>query len=217
VYADLGRDDEGEQASRTALELSEGLPDFERYLIRASHAMILNDHEQAIASYERLAAEAPADPQINFNLADLYERTGDLDKARERLENVLRNDPNYVDALYALGRVSIRSGQPQEALEPLNRALSLAVQAGNEDGRGRVLHAIGIAYKNLGRLKEALGNYRDSLEIRRALDQKSGVAASLSEIANVQLALGDFDEARSSLATALVIARPATDGPRPCA
>jgi serine/threonine protein kinase/Tfp pilus assembly protein PilF len=207
VFADLGRDGEGQQASRTAMELSEGLPDFERYLIRASHAMVLNDHEQAIAAYERLAERAPADPQIQFNLAGLYEQTGELDQARDRLEKVLRNDPNYVDALYALGRVSIRGGNPQQALEPLNRALSLAVQAGNEDGRGRVLHAVGIAYKRLGRLDEALRNYRDSLEIRRKLDQKSGVAAGLAEVANVQLALGNLDEAHSSLDEALGLRR----------
>jgi serine/threonine protein kinase/tetratricopeptide (TPR) repeat protein len=207
VYVSLGRDGEAERASRTALELSEGLPDFERYLIGASHAMILNDHDQAIAAYERLAAAAPGDPQINFNLADLYEQVGDFDEAREHLDKVLQNDPNYVDALYAVGRVSIRAGNPQEALDPLNRALSLTVQAGNEDGRGRVLHAIGIAYKHLGRPQDALRKYRESLEIREALGQKSGIAASLGEIANVEQALGNVDEARDSLEAALELRR----------
>jgi serine/threonine protein kinase/tetratricopeptide (TPR) repeat protein len=207
LYVNLGRDGEAEQASRTALELSSDLPVFERYLIRASHAMVLNDHDEAIASYTRLAEAAPQDPQINFSLAELYEQTGEFGPARERLQMVLRGDPNYVDALYALGRVSIRAGNVEEALEPLNRALSLTVQADNEDGRGRVLHAIGIAYKRLGKLPEALENYEDALAIRRALDQKSGVAASLGEIANVQAALGNLDEARSSLEAALELRR----------
>jgi serine/threonine protein kinase/Tfp pilus assembly protein PilF len=207
VYVSLGRDGDAERASRTALDLSEGLPDYERYLIGASHAMVLNDHDQAITAYERLAEAAPEDPQINFNLADLYEQIGDFEKARQRLDKVLAGDPNYVDALYALGRVSIHGGNPQEALEPLNRALSLTIQAGNEDGRGRVLHAIGAAYKNLGRPQEALRNYQDALEIRKSLDQKSGMAISLGEIATVQQAQGDFDEARSSLEAALVLRR----------
>jgi tetratricopeptide (TPR) repeat protein len=207
LHLSLGRDGEAERASRTALELSEGLPDFERYLIGASHAMILNDHEQAIAAYERLADAAPEDLQINFNLADLYEQVGDFDGARERLDKVLRSDPNYVDALYAVGRVSIRAGKPQEALDPLNRALSLTVQAGNEDGRARMLHAIGIAYKHLGRPQDALRNYEDALEIRRTLNQKSGIAAGLGEIASVQQALGNFDGARDSLEAALELRR----------
>jgi tetratricopeptide (TPR) repeat protein len=207
IYISLGRDGDAERASRTALDLSEGLPDFERYLISASHAMVLNDHDQAIAAYERLAEAAPEDPQINFNLADLYEQIGDLAKARQRLDKVLAGDPNYVDALFALGRVSIRSGNPQEALDPFNRALSLTVQASNEDGRGRVLHGIGVAYKLLGRPQDALRNYQDALEIRRSLDQKRGMAMSLGEIASVQQAQGNFDEARGSLAEALELRR----------
>jgi serine/threonine protein kinase/tetratricopeptide (TPR) repeat protein len=207
IYVSLGRDGDAERASRTALDLSEDLPEYERYLIGASYAMVLNDHDQAIAAYERLAQAAPEDPQINFHLADLYEQIGDLDKARQRLDKVLAGDPNYVDALYALGRVSIRSGDPQAALDPLNRALSLTVQAGNEDGRGRMLHGIGVAYKLLGRPQDALRYYRDALAIRRALDQKSGMAMSLGEIASVQQAQGDFDEARESLEAALELRR----------
>lgn len=207
IYLSLGRDGDAERASRTALDLSEGLPDYERYLIGASHAMVLNDHDQAIAAYERLAEAVPEDPQINFNLAELYEQTGDFEAAGQRLDKVLAGDPNYVDALYALGRVSIRSGNPQEALDPLNRALSLTVQAENEDGRGRMLHVIGVAYKLLGKPREALRYYQDALEIRKALDQKSGMAMSLGEIASVQQAQGNFDEARDSLETALALRR----------
>jgi tetratricopeptide (TPR) repeat protein len=207
IYVNLGRDGDAEQASRTAVELSEALPDFEKYLIAANHAMILNDYDQAIAAYERLAEAAPEDPQISFNLADLYEQTGDFDRARERLDKVLGNDPNYVDALYASGRVAIRSGNPQDALTPLNSALTLTVQSGNEEGRGRMLHAIGIAYKHMGQLDEALRNYEASLAIRRELGQKSGIAAGLGEIASVHQSRGDLDDARSNLEEALEIRR----------
>ena len=203
IYANLGRDGDAEQASRTAVELSETLPDFERYLIAANHAMTLNDYDQAIAAYERLAEAAPEDPQISFNLADLYEQIGDFDRARERLDEVLGNDPNYIDALYASGRVAIRSGNPQDAIDPLNTALSLTIQSGNEEGRGRMLHAIGIAYKHMGRLDEALRNYEDSLKIRRELGQKSGIAAGLGEIASVHQSKGNLDDARSNLEAAL--------------
>ena len=199
AYSNLGRDGEAERASRAAVELSEGLPDYERYLIEARHATVLADYEKAIKSYERLAEAVPEDPEINFSLADLYERTGALDQARERLQKVLKYDPNYVDALYALGRVELLSGNPQEALDPLNRGLTLAVQAENEDGRARMLNVIGVAYRLLGNLDEALRHYGDSLEIRRRLDQKSGIATSLSEIARVYRMQGNLEEAQTSL------------------
>jgi serine/threonine protein kinase/tetratricopeptide (TPR) repeat protein len=205
TFSLLGYDDEAENASRTAVELSADLDAYERYLISAEHASIMNDYEQAIESYEALYATVPEDIEVNFNLARLYEDTLEFDFAREHLERVLRYDPNYVDALYALGRVEIRAGNPQEAITPLNQALALTIQLENQEGRGRVLNAIGIAYKRMNNLDEALRIYTEALEIRRQLDQKSGIAASLSEIGEIQYMLGDLDEALDSYDEALAI------------
>ena len=119
TYADLGYDEEAETASRTAVELSAGLSPREGYLISALHAWILNDLDRAIAAYESLESLTPYDLEINMSMAGLYEDTGDFDRARAHLETVLHDDPNYVDALYALGRVEIRSGKcPAGARSP---------------------------------------------------------------------------------------------------
>jgi tetratricopeptide (TPR) repeat protein len=207
AFSLLGYDDEAESASRTAVELSANLGAYERNLISAQHASIMNDYEQALESYEALYATVPEDLEVNFNLAGLYEDTAAFDDALVHLERVLRYDPNYVDALYAMGRVQIRAGDAQAAIDPLNRALTLTIQNENQDGRGRVLNAIGIAYKRMGNLDEALRFNTESLELRRELDQKSGIAASLSEIATIQYMLGNFDEALGSYEEALGIRR----------
>jgi tetratricopeptide (TPR) repeat protein len=61
-----------------------------------------------------------------------------------------------------------------------------------------VLQAIGIAYKRLDKPADALRHFRESLEIKQRLDQKVGMAASLSEIAQMQARLGQSREALQS-------------------
>src|SRR5262249_32339775 len=74
----------------------------------------------------------------------------------------------------------------QDGVEPLNSALTLAIQLNHDEARANVLQAIGIAYKRLGRPDEALRNYQSSLEIKQRLGDKRGMAASLGEIAQLQ-------------------------------
>jgi eukaryotic-like serine/threonine-protein kinase len=207
TYADLGYDDKAEQFSRKAVELSEKLPEQERYLIQANHARIANDTAKAIESYENLAKVQPEDLEVHFNLGGLYESTGALDKARAEYAKVLARDPKQVDALLAAGRVEIKRGNPQRALEDLNPALSLAIQLENDEEKAAVLQAIGVAYKRLNKLDDALRNYQESLEIKRRLGQKRGIAASLNEIAQIQGRLGKPEAARANFNEALQLRR----------
>ncbi len=207
TYANLGYDDKAEQASRRAVSLSEKLPEQERYLIQANHARILNDTPKAIEAYEDLIKAAPDDPDVQFTLAGLYVRVGAFDQALKYYGKLLERDPKYVDALLAIGRVRIRSGNPQAALDDLNRALSLSVQFENDEEKAAVLHATGVAYKMMNRLDDALRNCQESLAIRRRLGQKRGIAASLNEIAQVENRLGKSDEALKSFREALQIRR----------
>ncbi len=116
-----GFDDKAEQASRRAMELSENLPTQDKYLIEASHASIVHDNAKAIAAYENLVKVNPDDTDAQFALATLYEASGDYAQARKYLAKVLASDPKNVAALLASGRVEIRDGNSQAALDPLNR------------------------------------------------------------------------------------------------
>lgn len=196
THANLGFDTEAEQASRTAMELVDDLPDFERYLISARHYSLLGDHDEAIASYERLLEAAPEDPELRFNLAGLYENTGGLDLAYVELETVLRYDPNYLEALYLMGRVEVRRGNALPALNHFNQALALTLD--NDEARARILNGIGVTYRRLGQGEEALRTYREALDINRRLDQKVGIAANLTNIGHVELGLGRLEDALAS-------------------
>jgi serine/threonine protein kinase/tetratricopeptide (TPR) repeat protein len=207
AYKIQGYDNEAEQFSRKAAGMSDALPAREKYLVLAAHARVVGDTAKAIESYESLLEAAPEDADVRYELARLQEDTGALDRARENYLTVLKGDPKYLDALVAAGRVEIRRREPQAALDHLNQALMLAIQFENDEARGNILNATGIAYKRLNKSDEALRYYTDALEIRRRLGQKGGVAATLTEIAQVNVMMGQPADALKNYTESLQLRR----------
>ena len=142
---------------------------------------------------------------MQFALGSLYEDAGDMDKARSYYANVLKTDGKNVDALLAMGRVEIKAGNPQKGLDPLDQARHIAIDLDIQEQQALILQATGIAYKLMNKPAEALRNYEDSMAINQRLGQKRGVAASLAEIAQVQLSLGKPDAALKAYNDALKI------------
>jgi eukaryotic-like serine/threonine-protein kinase len=207
TYTSLGYDDEAAQASRKAVDLSNGLPARERYLIVAGNARIVNDTQKAIEYYSEMAKASPEDTDIQFALGSLYENTSAYDQARLHFTNVLQRDPQYIDALLEIARVEIKSGNAPKALEYLNRAYSLATQRDNQEETAASLQVMGLAYEALNKPQEALDNFQKSLAIKRPLGQRRGMAASLNEIANIQAQMGKPADALKSFQEALQIRR----------
>ncbi len=207
TYAKLGYDAKAEQQSRRAMDLSQALQPQERYLIAAAHYRLTNDSAKAIETYEKLIAVSPNNARIQFDLASLYERGRDLTKAQAHFTKAVALDPKYVEGLIALGRNAIRRGDPKAALQPLNNALSLSIQLGNEAARANVLHAIGVAYTRMGQPAEALRQYQESLAIKRRIGDRRGMASSLNQIAGVQTDSGGLQEAVRSYNEALALYR----------
>ena len=205
ALSDLGYEADAEQASRHAVDLSQNLPLAQKYFIEASLARITKDNQKALTAYENLAKSFPDNLDVQFALGSLYEDAGDLDKARANYANVLKADGKNVDALLAMGRVEIKSGNPQKGLDPLDQARHIAIDLDIQEQQALILQATGIAYKLMSKPAEALRNYEDSRAINQRLGQKRGVAASLEEIAEVQLSLGRSDEALESYNAALKI------------
>ncbi len=207
AYSALGYDNDAEQAARHAVELSQNLPSAQRYFIEASLARITKDNQKAITAYENLEKSFPDNQDVSFALGSLYEDAGNLDKARSYYAKVLQADGKNLDALLAMGRVEIKSGNPQKGLDPLDQARHISIDLDNQEQQALILQATGIAYKLMNKLTEALRNYQDSIAINQKLGQKRGVAASLVEIAQVQLLLGKPDAALAAYNDALKIRR----------
>jgi len=207
TYAQLGQDDDAEQASRKAAELSDQLPAAEKYLIQASHYRIRRDYPKAIEVYENLAKVSPNDVDVLFNLGVLYENSSEYDKARAELTRVLALDPKRVSGLLEMGRVEIRAGNPQKGLEYLTQAQAMAIESGNDEERSDILQAMGGAYAALNKNEDAIRNFQDALDIRRKLGLRKGIADSLEDMASAQSQLGQSAVALKNYNEALAVRR----------
>jgi serine/threonine protein kinase/Tfp pilus assembly protein PilF len=205
TYANLGQDNDAEQASRKAVELAESLPVREKYEIDAGHARIMKDYPKAIQAYENLAKASPDDTDVQFSLGSLYQDTGEFQKAREHYAAVLRSDPQSVEGLWAMGVLEIKSGNPQGSFEYLNNALTLSIKNGNDEKKALIFQNMGIAYRLMNKPQDALRNYQDSLAIQRRIGHKRGVAASLNEMGQVYSLLGKPQLALASLNEAMQV------------
>ena len=195
AYFQLGHDQQAQQYSSQAVDLSSGLPDAEKYLIDASNAQIGRNYDRAIQAYDRLTSLLPNDTQIQYSLGRLYEDHGNLAEALKHYSRVVSADPKDLESLLAVGRVQIKSGNAQASLDPLNRALSMAVELNDRQGKARILQALGIAYQVLGRPQDALTNFQQSLEIKQQIGDQRGIAASLDQIAQVDETMGKPSDA----------------------
>jgi eukaryotic-like serine/threonine-protein kinase len=207
TYSGLGYDDEAEQSAQEAVTLSQNLPEAEKYLISAIRSEVIKNYPEAIKAYENLAKVLPDNSDVESALATLYKDSGNLAKAREYYQKLLSANPKDISATIDLGRLALKSGDPQGSLEPLNRAYSLSIQVDNPEQQAASLHFMAVAYGMLGKPEEDLRSEQQALAIWRRIGQKRGLALSLNEMASAQSTLGQPKDALASYQEALNLRR----------
>ncbi len=96
-------------------------------LRKIAHAyMRMGDHPQALASMER-AVGLPHEGNESFQseLAELYAKAGELDKALETIQKAIRENPGRVEHYLFLSDLQDRSNRPQAAIASLEHVLRL--------------------------------------------------------------------------------------------
>jgi tetratricopeptide (TPR) repeat protein len=85
---------------------------------------------KAIEEYRAAIADDPSSDYLNAGLADLYWRTGRIRDAVLEAQDILKRDPNNVDAHRLLGRIYLRSlGDPQNTTNNQSREMQrLAIE-----------------------------------------------------------------------------------------
>ncbi len=207
TYAALDYGDKAQQSSQKALDLSDKLSPQEKLLIQAQDAWVTRDYAKAISSYENLDKILPDDFDIQYSLARACEESSAFDKGRAYYDKLLARDPKNVEILYRIGWLEVQRNNAQGSLDYLNRALTGAVQAGNEEEKAAILDATGYAYQSLSKLEDALRNYQQALDIERRLDEKGIVAETLDHMSQAQDLAGKYDDAVKRLTEALQLRR----------
>ncbi len=107
-------------------------------------------YDAAIAEYGRLVAEHPRDPIVLNNLAWLYQREGNLAKARELAERAFAASPATAQIDDTLGWILLAQGEADKAITYLSAANSAAPR--NPD----IQYHLAVALHRVGRPADAL-------------------------------------------------------------
>ncbi len=161
------------------------------YLMEGDIHLEAGNHQKAYDIYEKALKEMPESTNLLYAHAIAAEKLNRLDVAESNLREVLRIDPNNVQALNALGyTLADRTNRYSEALGFIQRAMTL------DPKDAAIIDSMGWVQFRLGNHNEAITYLRQALE----LTQDAEVAAHLGE---VLLAAGKKDEAIAVLKNAL--------------
>lgn len=125
---------------------------------------------QALDNLERLLPSCREFADIHYMMGVSYERRGDLESAVHALEEALRINPRYAEALVALASVYEARGQFDRSSDLSDRVRGALAHDGERldpTTRGKLanLHAaLGDAYRDVGELGEAIEAYRKALD-----------------------------------------------------
>jgi len=88
-------------------------------LLHGSLLAMMQDHQAALTWFRRAAAIDPTFSRLKTNLAGALERTGQLEEARQALEDALRERPDDDIACSNLAELRIKTGDIPGAIEAL--------------------------------------------------------------------------------------------------
>lgn len=121
---------------------------------RAQRALKMGDYKDAIAICLGLLDSSPDDYDVGFLLAQAYARSGDRDKAMDRLRRMDARFPHNSDILLFEARLETQRGQYKEALAKYEDVLDFA--PGNEEALVGTADIAGRR-RDFGRARQVLG------------------------------------------------------------
>jgi tetratricopeptide (TPR) repeat protein len=152
------------------------------------------------------------------NIGVVYKTLGEYDKAIEFYQENLKIQEQVGNTLeVAKSKANIANVyfafeiDFEKALEEYKESLELFQQYHQAEpesilgirGLATVYMNIGIMYKELDTLEQALDNFNQALEYYISLDDKTGIAATQRNIGNVYMEQGRYQDALSSVQTSL--------------
>lgn len=169
---------------------------------KARGAMAFNAFTaKAIDSYERAIGAAPDDAEAHNQLGQLYDRTGELDRAQAAYEKVLSlgnhsADQNLLAVAYGnLGLIEQTRGNLDAAKAYQQQSLELDKALGRKEGMAAAYGNLGNVEESRGNLDAAEGYYKKALKLGEELGQKERIAIQYTNLGIIEEQRGDFDAA----------------------
>ena len=147
--------------------------------------------DAALATFERLLAVKPDDPDALNDVGVFLYAAGRLDEAEARLRRALTLRPGYASALNNLATVLLARGQRDDAAQVAERAVAL------DPTEPSHLDTLGAVWRPLGRLEDAIVCHEQALMLH------PGVLTWLLNLGSALVAAGRQDEATTVYRQAL--------------
>lgn len=143
------------------------------------------------------------DSSLLAEKAKLYLLLGRYSDANRTCQEALRIRARSTQAdigLYLLvGNILARMCRWTEAIPSFEHAACLASTCGDQISLGKALNNLGIIYKNLCKFEDSVRFLEKAVEIDRGLDNKSGLANSLLNLAVTLYKKGDLPKAEAAI------------------
>lgn len=205
----LGEEQRAERSLQTALDISSdaGLPWIEvrthlelgRLYLTRGHISLAEAHTGQARSLARIEADPELQMETLEAAANLAYEQGKNEDAEALWREALQHagDDASAHARCHLGMASrcIRESELVPAAALLEKALASARQSGDRILVGRVLNNMGLLHYWSGRYEEALGAFRDALQVREGIGYSAGVVVNHHNIGDVHFSRGDLPRA----------------------
>lgn len=119
-----------------------------RALLRRGQKQNVDDAQQALKEFEQELELDPTNANAAYEVAEIYRKSGQLDKAQTYFDQALKYYPDFEEAHLGIAAVLLASGKPSRALPELQRTSAL-----NPDNE--------VTYYRLSQAYKALGNNAD--------------------------------------------------------
>lgn len=159
---------------------------FKHKLTSAANYKSQGKYLHAIQICEQLLREFPSNPEIHFELAELYELSGNLNSSFQLLETYLENNPKDKDVRLFYGQLLLKNKLWQKAIEIFSKLVP--------EEKPVSLFFLGYSYFMIKDYELSRINYLSflSLEADRELVYESNIF-----LAKIEIELKDFEQALS--------------------
>jgi tetratricopeptide (TPR) repeat protein len=135
------------------------------YLRLGITRMELGQYDKAVAALEEAQKTQPRDINVNYRLAQAYEKAGQLGKSQATYESLAALNPQEAATYY--GRIVIMydgAGRYENAIEASKKVIELNPKS------EIAVYNLGIMYLKLDRCDEAIATFKQALTIRPDYD-----------------------------------------------
>ena len=210
AWSALGYDERAQQSAKRAYELSTSLAREDRMWVEGRYHDAMNEHAEAIKTYQALYSFFPDNLEYGLQLASAQtsagkgqDALGTIDSLR-RLAPPVRDDPR-IDSAEATAAGSLSDYKRQQAAS--GRAVAKGRQQGARLLVASALLLEGNAWQELGETPKAIAAANEAREIYASAGDRGGESRALRAAGISLRSQGDLAAARQMYERGLAVAR----------